>query len=411
MATVKLTKALIDALEPGPRRTYLWDSEITGLGLRVSPGGRLAFVLSYRTRDGTKRQPVIGTYGTLTVVQARDLARDWLVEVRRGGDPSQARQEARAGETVADLCHRYLTWATVAKKAGSRAMDERMIERFIRPRWGKAKVTAIGARDAEELHASLAATPILANRVRALVSCLFSLAARWRMHPGPNPARHVERYPERVVHRPLGADELEGLGEELRACRELADEDLAVVDMLELLVLTGCRRNEIVTLTWAEVDLEAGLLRLRDSKSGPRVVWLGQAAVAILERQEHRVDERGRAVPWVFPSGRTGRPWRGLQKAWSRIRSRAGLGDVRLHDLRHTTGAAAAAQGLGQAQIGQLLGHRNLATTGRYSEPHRGPAAAAAQLVDAALARALSGGRVVDEGVDEGEDEDDEQDD
>jgi integrase len=395
VATVKLTKSVLREAADAPPETgrrYVWDSEVRGFGARVMPSGAVSFVLSYRTRDGTKRQPVIGAWGGLTLEEARGIARDWTAEVRRGGDPSRSRAEARAGATVAEVATAYLEWCVRHRKPAHASLNRRYLERFILPRWGAAKLSSIGVREVEALHRDLADHPVTANRVRALVSHVWSMAELWGMVEGANPARRVHRYPERPTHRPLGAADLEALGAALDVFRVGGEERAEALDMIEALLLTGCRKSEIVRLTWGEVDLGEGAIRLRDAKGGPRVVWLGADAVALLERR--RVYAGGDPSPEavVFPSPRRdGAPWRGLQKAWERIRRRAGLDGVRLHDLRHTAGARGAELGLGQAQIGALLGHRTPSTTARYSEPHRDPAARSAALVAGSIARDLAG--------------------
>jgi integrase len=239
----------------------------------------------------------------------------------------------------------------------------------------------------------------------ALLSRMFSLAEEWGWRTqNTNPCHHLRLNKEKPVHNPLGDLDMEKLGKTLRAVREearytmahpgthandkpLARDLIRSCDVIELIALTGCRRNEVVALTWPEVDLENAVLRLRDSKAGPRPVWLGAAAVELLRRQEK---PEGQIHGFVFPGRTAGMPLQGIERTWRRIRSRAELPpETRLHDLRHSVGASAAASGMGQAQIGALLGHRNLATTARYTEPHRDPSARAAELVSGKIAKAL----------------------
>jgi integrase len=414
---VRITKAMVDrATATDPRGELVArDRDVPGLELWCYPSSsrtgsaRKSWKLYFRASDRSRRRPILGDATAMLPEDARKLARELLGDVARGADPSTERTARRTAPTVDELCDRYLEQARATKKKNTVAMDELMVREWIRPRWGKRKVASIGPRDAEQLHTALRDVPIRANRVRSLVSHMFAMAERWGWHPGPNPTRHVERYPERTVHRPLSEIELARLGKVLsewpdepcRATRvyrgertgetvirphtaqELAERQ-RLVDIIRLLILTGCRRNEIVTLTWPELDLDNSLLKLADSKSGARVVWLPEAAVAILRRQE-----RAGLTPYVFPGRRAGKPVQGIQRAWERIRAAAELADVRLHDLRHNAGAAAAAQGLGQAQIARLLGHRQTRTAERYSEPHRDPAARAAELVGGTLAAAL----------------------
>jgi integrase len=385
------------------------DSETPGLQLVVYPNGSKRWRLYFRTADGRQRRQIIGDALQLRPEDARERARELIVDVAKGADPAAERTERRQAPTVGELCDAYLEQARTSKKPRTVAMDELMIEKWIKPQWGSRKAASIGPKDAERLHASLKDTPARANRVRALVSHMFGMAERWGWHEGPNPTKHVKRYPEKPTHRPLSEIELKRLGrvldewphEERQATRvqrgerrgetvmrppteEEQAERRRMADVIRLITLTGCRKGEILELTWPEVDLDSALIRLIDAKAGARVVWLSAPAVAILRRQE-----RAALTPYVFPGRKQGRPIGGLQRAWEAIRKRAGLEDVRTHDLRHTAGAHAAAKGLGQAQIARLLGHRQTRTADIYTQPHADPAARAAELVGEGLADAL----------------------
>jgi integrase len=165
-----------------------------------------------------------------------------------------------------------------------------------------------------------------------------------------------------------------------------AAENPRAIAALRLLMFTGMRRNEAIRLRWSEVDLDAGILRLPDSKTGAKVVRLNGAAKEVIEAQEPMLGN-----PYVFPSPMIpGAPLYDVKGVWARIRKRAGLGDVRLHDLRHNFAAAAAAGGLSLFQIGQLLGHRNPRTTARYADLVDDAAARAAEQVGEALTRAMN---------------------
>jgi len=193
---------------------------------------------------------------------------------------------------------------------------------------------------------------------------------------GSNPCRGIRRYRRKGRERFLSDAEIGALGAVLRI-RE-GDRPLAVA-AIRLLLLTGCRRSEILTLRWS--DLREGALFLRDGKTGPRTVWLSRAALEVL-------DGTGRTSPWVFPSRKGGRPLCGewLVKAWHGIRAEAGLGDVRLHDLRHAYASVALKSGESVVAIGRLLGHRSAETTLKYMHHADATAAEAAAAVGAALA-------------------------
>jgi integrase len=391
---IKLTKRLIDTAELRAERYDIRDDEVRGLLLRVHPNGTRVFMLTYRTAGGAERRPAIGTYGSITLDQARGIAKDMLARVRAGEDPSQDRQDARQAPTVAELCDRYLDeHARPHKKPSSVEEDRRNIEKHVKPMLGSRKVASVTVADVQRLHRGMRDRPIAANRTLALLSKMFNLAEKWRLRPEhSNPCRHVEKYPEHQIHRPLTVLELARLAKVLREA-ETADppeaaENPRAVAALRLLMFTGMRRNEALRLTWACVDLDAGVLRLADSKTGAKVVRLNGAAREVIAAQEPMVGN-----PYVFPSPVIpGAPLYDIKGVWRRIRELAGLGDVRLHDLRHNFAAAAAAGGLSLHQIGQLLGHRNPSTTARYSDLVDDAAARAAEQVGEALTRAMNGG-------------------
>jgi integrase len=295
---------------------------------------------------------------------------------------------------VAELCDRYLDeHARPHKKPSSVEEDRRNIEKHVKPMLGSRKVASVTVADVQRLHRGMRDRPIAANRTLALLSKMFNLAEKWRLRPEhSNPCRHVEKYPEHQIHRPLTVLELARLAKVLREAETAeppeAAENPRAVAALRLLMFTGMRRNEALRLTWADVDLDAGVLRLADSKTGAKVVRLNGAAREVIAAQEPMVGN-----PYVFPSPVIpGAPLYDIKGVWRRIRELAGLGDVRLHDLRHNFAAAAAAGGLSLHQIGQLLGHRNPSTTARYSDLVDDAAARAAEQVGEALTRAMNGG-------------------
>ena len=193
---------------------------------------------------------------------------------------------------------------------------------------------------------------------------MFNLAELWEMRPpGRNPCKSVRRY--KVVGRKerfLTPKELARLGRvlEIAPNERLASRHAAAA--IRLLVLTGCRRNEIMGLAWDDLDFESGEMRLRDSKTGGRVVPMPPAAAEVLAELP-RIDGN----PWVFPGKSKGTHQVNINDSWDRVRRRAGLDDVRLHDLRHTFASRALAIGEGLPMIGVLLGHRQVNTTARYA--------------------------------------------
>ena len=200
--------------------------------------------------------------------------------------------------------------------------------------------------------------PYQANRTLAVLSKMFSLAEVWGWRAdGSNPCRHVKRYKERARERFLSPEETDRLGAVLK---EAEKEMPSAVAAFRLLLLTGCRLSEIQTLRWEHVKPDC--IELPDSKTGGRVVPLGPEARDVLAALPRDDDN-----PWVIAGRLQGSHLTDLQHPWRRIRKRAGLEDVRIHDLRHSYASRALALGESLTMIGKLLGHTQAQTTARYA--------------------------------------------
>lgn len=397
---VKLTKRVVEAFLGSNlgRDAFCWDLEVRGFGVRVRAGGKQTFVLQYRAGGTRSRRLHLGVVGSMTVEEARKLAKGAAVAVQKGEDPSSERQDARKAATVADLAARYLEQHATRKKPRSVAEDRRILgiredgtadpERkgYVLPHLGATKVADVTRSDIDRLHYSMRSTPIMGNRVLALVSKMFNLAERWGMRPdGSNPCRHVEKYKETKRERYLSLEELGRLGEVLADVEAKAMFWPTVAPLIRLLVLTGARLDEVRTLRWEYVDLEAGLLRLPDSKTGAKVVHLSPAAAQVLASIPTKEGN-----PYVVWGAIAGEPLVNVKDPWAEIRKRAGLNDVRLHDLRHTYASVAVASGASLPLIGKLLGHASTATTARYTHLDLDPVAAVNDRVGDRLAAAMN---------------------
>jgi integrase len=386
---VKLTKRAVDAVRSDSSDVFEWDGELPGFGLRVKPSGRKSYLIQYRA-DGRTRRVTLGPHGVLTAEQARERAARLLSGVRDGANPSEERATARATETVSELCDRYLEhYARVHKKVSSIRSDESLIAKYIRPAFGKLKVPAVERADVQRLHHSMKDMPYQANRMRALMSKMMNLAERWGLRrDGSNPCRHVTKYRESGRERFLSAAELAKLGGVLREVERERVEVPSVVPAIRLLLFTGARVGEILTLRWEHVDLERRVLLLPDSKTGAKAIHLSPAAAQILAGLPRKGN------PWVIRGRDEGNPLLNLSKPWKEIRARAGVADVRIHDLRHSFASVAAATGSSLPVIGALLGHKQPQTTARYAHLAADPLQ---QAVDAAGARLLASMAAEDE--------------
>lgn len=381
----KLTVRSVEAILPDKRDTILWDAELAGFGCKVTPAGKRTYFLYYRTKEGQQRRPMIGQHGAMKPEAARAIAREWLAEVAKGGDPSQSRKQGRKAPTVADLCQRYLDeHADTRKKARSAAGDRSIINRHLLPTIGPRKVQAVARSDIAALHHRLRATPYEANRMLALASKMFALAERWGMRPDhSNPAKNIDRFKEVKRERYLDSAEIARLWQVLDSEDAATKVQPNAIAAIKLLILTGRRLNEVLGLKWAWVDLDAKLLRLHDTKGGALTVSLNDAACDLLGA----LRKRDSIHPYVIPGSVPGKPLVNLQKPWTKLRGLAGLNDVRIHDLRHTFASIGAGMGMSLPLLGRLLGHSQAATTSRYAHLAQNPVRDAAESIGAEIVR------------------------
>ncbi len=375
----KLTKRSVEGLEITDSDYLIWDQDVRGFGVRIYPSGKKTYLVQYRAGRRTRRV-TIGQHGVLTSDQARTEAKQLLAAVARGQDPSALRHAKRHAPTIAGLCDRFLDEYVDQQCKPTTARDYRsIIRRFIRPKLGPIAISEINRADVVAFHHSLRETPYQANRAASMLSKLFNLAEDWGLRPaGSNPARRIKKYREEEKKRYLSDDEQMRLGEVLAEALEEGSETIHAVSAILLLIYTGCRLSEILTLRWDYVTSHH--LELPDSKTGRRRIPLPREAYEILAEMP-----RENGNPFVILGDVEGQRLVNLQKPWNRIRKRAGIPDVRMHDLRHTYASVAMKDGIDPFTLKEILGHKNLTTTLRYAHladeaVHRAAGSVAARL-------------------------------
>ena len=384
-STLKITKRTVDALRVERGDGVFWDRTLAGFGVRVYATGRKVYVVQARGPSGSRRL-AIGRHGDLSTEKARRLAAVAIDRIKRGEDPAPAPKP-----TLADLAERYLRVHVATHCAEQTAQGYRTIlDRDLLPVLGGKRLDEVTRLDVAELHRALRKMPSLANRAVKILSKMFSLAEGWGwVTPGVNPCRSVRKYREGARERFLTPEEWRRLGQAMREAEAYGAVQARVIAALRLLMLTGCRRQEIVTLQWDDVDRTARELRLRKTKTGPRMVPLTPPAERVLDSID-----RVEGNPWVFPARKRGACISHLQYHWNRIRDRAGLEDVRIHDLRHSYASRALALGESLTMIGRLLGHTKVATTARYAHLAHDSEKAAASRVGRSIGAHLVPGSV-----------------
>jgi integrase len=386
----RLTKRLVDQLAPkgeGPRtEAFVWDEALPGFGVRVLPSGRKTYLIQYRDAHSRTRRYALGAHGVLTPDQARTLAQAALVRVKAGENPSQERRGARQAVTVSQLAARFER-EHLPKLKTTTQRDYRLgLARHILPQLGALAVPAVTTDDIAAVQTRLAHLPYQANRVLSLCRTLFTWAQTWGFRPPyTNPAALLKRYPERKRERYLRPEELARLGQALQAAETAGTERPEAIALLRLLLFTGARLSEIRTLRWEWIDWQGKRLRLPDSKTGAKTIYLSEAALEVLARCGRQASRL--ALPGVKPGQPQAHPYR----VWRRLTQAAGLTDLRINDLRHTYASFGVTLGLSLPVVGRMLGHTNWTTTQRYAHLAPDPVAQATELVGEALARALGG--------------------
>ena len=388
MTKLKLTQQLINALEPDDKDMLYWDTVISGLLLKITPKGKKSFYLYYRNSNNQQRKPKIGDFPSISIDIARTKAQQWKGDILSGKDPSLDKQSSKDILNMSQVCEKFIVeHAMLYKKPAPVRDDQSMIRRYINPAFGKKRIDLVTREDVAKLHQSLKHKPYLANHVRALLSKIFNLCELWGLRQqGTNPTTHIKKFKEYKRERFLSQEELQRLSDTLHECSTQQLEMQSAIDCLRLLMLTGCRLREIMCLSWAEVNLEQQRLELLDSKTGAKFVYLTAPAISILEKIE-RIENN----PYVIIGRHEGTHLQDIQKIWQRIRKRANLEDVRIHDLRHSFASVGAGLGLSLPIIGKLLGHTQTSTTARYAHLANDPARQAAERIAQEIHNAMQG--------------------
>lgn len=375
-----MSKTLTDAgIKSLPAGGYLYDSHVRGLHVRAKDTCK-TFSLQYRAPDGRIRRLKLGDVGVLSIVQARDIARTHLVTLAHGKDPVAERVKLRGEPTLQEFWDEEAFRNHYARKKDSRNV-ERIFNVRIAPRLGNKKVRDVDYADVSELHRDLEATPYEANRTLALISAVLKLAERptrggraGLRDTGSNPCGLVARYPELARKRFAKLDEIAQIGREMDARWAAAEaaggqhsrQTLQSLTFIGLCIFTGMRPIEIsqAKREWVDrMDDGSAVLRLPDSKTGQRDVYLSPRAVELVDR---------------LPAPKNG-TLTGIKEprtTWVSIRNAAGCPDLRLYDLRRTFATVSLAGGQSMSLIGEVLGHKTVQTTKIYARLMSEPAAA-----------------------------------
>ncbi len=364
----KLTKKLVESSLPREKDYVVWDDEIKGFGCRILPSGHKTYVFHYTSPTTRKYSYLkIGVHGNYTVDLARDKAKKWCAAIAQDVDPKEhkkAKQVAAQQSVLFEDFWKVFTEKYIKEthKPSTMNRDASRIKKYILPFFGKKSMATIEQRDIIAFKDSMGPIKGNCSKCLRLLSCAFNQAELWDYIPrNSNPCKGVPKYPDRKMNRFLSDVELERLNQVLAERTETNTAPYTIA-AFRLLMYTGCRLGEVLSLKWDDINLKENFIHLKDSKVGERGIPLNESAKNVLLGLQTQADN-----PYVFCGDKKGTHLVTLQKAWERIRQKAGIPDVRIHDLRHSFASFALKKGVSLYGVSKLLGHKNIATTTRYA--------------------------------------------
>jgi integrase len=453
MAPKKISISTVKELEPDQT---IWDSEMKGFGCRRRQNVKV-FILKYRFGKGRSARQYLYTIGRLgspwTPEMARDEAKRILGRIANGENPAAERQHQKKANSVNEAFDLFM--ADGKGKRGPRTLTEyrRLYDKLAKKEIGRHRVQDVIRADITKLHSNLAGTAPQANRLLQMLSAFFTWCEKQQYRPeGSNPCRHVDKYKEKSRERFLSERELFALSQSLiwyerhyGHLKEMPHKKIKignkakntatpyVTAAIRLLIFTGARRNEILTLEWSDVDFQNKQIRLQESKTGRKSIQLSAPALQILSSIP-RIDGN----PYVIAGAKERSHLVNIKDPWQRIRQNAtialwqedhqlaaligeertklpeghrigdlftaiqmratkekinlptGLMDVRLHDQRHNFASTAVTIGHHLKVVGSLLGHARTATTERYAHLANDPLQTASEAISQRLLDAMT---------------------
>ena len=377
-----LTIKSVEALRPREKAYAVFDTKVAGLGVWIGPSGVKSFFLKY-VHNRRQRKMTLGRLGEITADEARSRAQAARGDLAKGTDPQGERDAIRAGRSVSEAWEEYFQ-ALKAKRKSRTVEDYGSIYRLhLGPALGTRLLASLSYSDADLLHHRLRAKPFMANRTLAVLSSFYSYCIKRQWVSGTNVCRSVERYEERPRERVLSATEIARLGEAL----DSEETSVFPVAAIRLILLLGCRRSEVLGMRWDQIDLDAGTIRLQDTKTGARTIHLNAGARAVLKELPRLKDN-----PHVIPGEKPGKALVNISKPWLRIARKAKIEGARLHDLRRSFATHALNGGISIETVSRLLGHATISQTQRaYAFTSKEALQEAAMSTGDTLSAALAG--------------------
>jgi len=354
---IHITRKTVAELEVSGKDYFIWDANLKGFGVRVSPKGKKVFVVQTRIRGKLKRTS-LGAYPTLSVTAAKKAASKYFeqVSLRNNGvktisSPSKI--------TLREFVDQHWTSISRTWRPSTEHANGKFYERSLLPIFGDTALIDISRPDIITWFASMKKTPGAANRTIPVLKAILKLAISLEIIPNTtNPAAEIPRYKGKKFDRILSNHEMYFLG---RALKERTARKPTEVNVILMVILTGCRISEVSTMEWA--NLQTDRIFLPHTKTGPLTLYLSRYARAVIEMQR----KLPQSSNWIFPNpNNIEQSMPSVWPFWSEVRKEARITDVRIHDLRHNFASWAAMSGIDLFTVGKMLGHKDVASTNRY---------------------------------------------
>lgn len=364
---MRISQKTADALPPSSGDTWHWDDTLKGFAVRVRSNGSKSYWVRYTLPDGTKRKKNLGPVSTTKAEAARDRARDYLEAARHGRDIVKADRERRHSPPVRELAERHQKEHSpplISKSTWSN--NETLWRVHILPAIGTKPVLKIDRQDVKTLLKPYADRPSTWNAIRNCLSKALTDCEDWGWRDvNSNPVRGIKKLRVKGREVILEPDELSTLLGVLAAMKRERPVAIgtgwAAPYLFEILLLTGRRAREWAHAEWAWVDEKRGLLTVPRTKTDRNAIFeISDQALGVLQSMP-------RPTKWVFPNMSHTGPYTWYADAWQKIRTRAGIPNVRLHDLRHTFATYAHTMaGVSMQELATILGHSDIRMTQRY---------------------------------------------
>jgi len=362
MPSLQLSPQTIKTLKcpAGRKKIDFFDTLCRGLFVEVRASGGMTYYQHYRDSRGALRQIKLGSVENISIGDARKASSRLMRQVDLGEDPLAQRAELRAVPTFAEFIdQQYLPYVRTYKR--SWATDISLLKNHLLPRFGKRHLDTITRQDIVKMHADRKASGAAAgsaNRLLIMMRYIFNLALRWEV-PGikANPCAGVPLMAvDNEKERYLSQDEARQLYDAV-----CVSENTMLKFIVPMLILTGARKREVLDAKWTDFDLERRIWRIPTTKAGKaRHVPLSDGVM-------HLLTTMPRELPWAFANPDTGKPYVSIYCAWHTARTKAGLTDVRMHDLRHSFASLLINAGRTLYEVQNILGHTQVKTTQRYA--------------------------------------------